>query len=84
MSFCRWTMDSDVYVYAHVDGGITTQIAYSREDRDAPNEDLRFSDDTWEQCVALLKDLRSRGYLVPQWAIDRISNEAERKFQSFE
>ncbi len=83
MSFCRWNMDSDVYVYAHVDGGITTEIAYSREGRDAPNEDLSFSDDTWEKCVARLKDLRSRGYLVPAWVVDAVSNEADRKFQGF-
>ena len=37
MSYCRWSSDdftSDVYVYAHVDGGWTTHIASRRHAAD--------------------------------------------------
>jgi hypothetical protein len=117
MSYCRWSSDchqSDVYVYADVQGGWTTHVAGRRRvpvkpvpappDNTYPDAVIEywmecsrwvddwtawewapvpahagesFNDDTPGGCADRLEQLRAAGVNVPQYAIDRLREEAK-------
>ena len=81
MSYCRWSSDdfkSDVYAFAHSDGGYETMISDCRQGNEptpGPHAGKSFNDPTLETFRERLLWLREQGYCVPQKAIDRIDRE---------
>ena len=64
MSYCRWSEDSDVYVYASVYGGFIIE--------GEGNFDTRL------ETITELERLKDAGKKVPQEAIDRLRDEINR------
>lgn len=62
MSYCRWSDDSDVYVYEDCRGGWTTHVTNGED----------FNDSTPGDCADRLEKLKAQGFKVPQWAIDGV------------
>jgi hypothetical protein len=66
MSYCRWSMHSDVYAYKSADGW----HVYLAGDAG------RFHENTPQGFLDRLLTLRKNGYDVPDEAIERASQEA--------
>lgn len=65
MSYCRWSEDSQVYVYESCSGGwdiFTTDNDY-------------YNELSPRACADRLESLREAGYVVPQYAIDALREE---------
>jgi len=88
MSYCRWSSDNyqcDVYCYADVGGGYTTQVASRRRIPGAdeyqhiglPYDGEMFNDPTPLAMAERLQMLAKAGYSVSQYAIDALLEEAE-------
>ena len=69
MSYCRWTSESDVYVYESSGGFFTCCLCSLRTDGRDLNTKKR------SQMIAHLKEHRKAGHEVPQWATDRLIEE---------
>lgn len=69
MSYCRFSEHSDVYAYAHVDGGFHVHVAC-----DVPLPRAGEGIVAWDSFgfLATLRELSREGYRVPRWATDRI------------
>ena len=69
MAYCRFGKDSDVYVYAHIDGGYSFHLA---------KDSLPvYNVPTAREDIDKLKELKAQGYKVPKYAIKRLEDEVE-------
>lgn len=68
MAYARW-LDSDVYVFAHVDGGVTCMSCPLN-----PPNDSGFSDSAWmhsaDEVVAHMRRHRDAGHDFPVSMLD--------------
>lgn len=62
MSYCRWGQHSDVYCYRVANGQYCTHDTYGEN----------FCDGGAGDAADRLEELRARGRLVPQYAIDAL------------
>lgn len=66
MSYCRFSHDSDVYVYENpLEKWVTC------------GPDGVFYDKTRRDCLQRLIDYRTAGYFIPEYALDRLREEIE-------
>lgn len=65
MSYCRWSEESDVYVYEDCQGGWITHVTNGEN----------FNDSIPGDCADTLEELRNQGHKVPQYAIDALREE---------
>lgn len=72
MSYCRWSINSDVYVFSNIMGGYT--ICISSQTYNGP-ETIQLK--TNLETLDKLLELKIQGILVPQTAIDRLNREIE-------
>lgn len=82
MSYCRWSSEnfkSDVYVFGDIRGGWTIMMASFQKDGvtpiNLPHDGEEFRLVSRQDCIRTLKELRTIGYHVPQYAIDRLIEE---------
>jgi len=73
MSYCRWSDDSDVYVYSNIMGGYNIHIRLNHNLIYNGPVDIQLTTKT-ETLDKLLK-LKSQGLAIPQTAIDRLNRE---------
>jgi len=72
MAYCRGGDDSDLYMYHNISGGYAFWIARQTA---LGEKDLSFVVPTAEAALHRLKRMKTQGYLIPDYAIDRLAEE---------
>lgn len=70
MAYCRWGKDSDVYMY--YGGGYMFHLGWQVKDETSTSD---FSVATAEEALHRLKRIKTQGYKVPDYAIERLEQE---------
>ena len=79
MSYCRFSAESEVYVFEDVSGKWKTWLATHRlVPIGLPHDGEHFDDDSPGWCADRLERLKSLGYMVPQDAIDWLREDQEK------
>ena len=68
MSYCRFGIDSDVYMYASIYGGFQINV----KDKFKSN-----NCDSRKEALEILTNLTYEGYKIPQSVFDRLKKEIE-------
>jgi hypothetical protein len=90
MAYARFDNDSDVYVFRHMhDDNFHTHVAawrVSEKDGNLQKNPIKnkkagkvFVTNTHAETIKLLTGLKKAGFMVPQFAFDRLSEELQKK-----
>jgi hypothetical protein len=74
MAYCRADGSSDLYMYSSITGGYMFHLARTTN---LGEKDLDFKVPTAEAALHRLKRMKTQGYLIPDYAIERLSKEIE-------
>jgi len=76
MSYCRWSKDCDVYMYASVYGGYTFHIS-NRLALEFSGAEGTLQAETRQEALQIFKKLKDLGARFPEDATDRLEAEIE-------
>ena len=74
MAYCRFGDDSDLYMYSSITGGYQFHLA---NDTALGERDVDFAVRTAEEALHRLKRMKTQGYKIPDYAIERLAKEIQ-------